>query len=128
MTDATTYPAALPHEPIEELFPDIFLVHGSARIAPGMRMNRNMLILRNGNELSLINPVRLFPAEEARLQKLKHVIRLGYYHGVDDRYYVDSYGAEFWCQASSAYYPEPRGPAACLMTMLCGRSPLGLGQ
>ena len=68
-------------------------------------MNRNMVILRNGRELSLINAVRLFPAEEARLQKLgkvKHVIRLGYYHGVDDRYYVDSYGAEFWCQAGSA--------------------------
>jgi len=93
------------------VFPDIFLVHGSARIAPGMKMNRNMVILRNGSELSLINPVRLFPAEETRLRKLgevKHVIRLGYYHGVDDRYYVESYGAEFWCQAGSAYYPEPR--------------------
>ena len=98
MLDPSKYPAPLPHESIEQIFPDVFLVHGSARVGPAMRMNRNMVIIRNGVELSLINPVRLDASSEAelhRLGKITNVIRLGYYHGVDDRYYVDRYGAEF---------------------------------
>lgn len=109
--DSTAYPAALPHEPLEEIFPDIFLVHGSARVGPGMRLNRNMVIVRNERDLSLINPVRLSAPAETHLAKLgnvKHVIRIGYYHGLDDRYYVDRYGAEFWSQPGSHRYHEPR--------------------
>ncbi len=105
------YPAALPHEPVEEIFPNIYLVHGSARVGPGIRLNRNMAIVRTGGELSLINPVRLSAPAEAQLEtlgKVKHVLRIGYYHGVDDRYYVDRYGAEFWCQPGSERYREPR--------------------
>ena len=37
------YPAAQRHDPIEELFEDVFWVHGSMRFAPGMRINRNMV-------------------------------------------------------------------------------------
>jgi hypothetical protein len=54
--------------------------------------------------------VRLDAAAESELDrsgKLTNVIRIGYYHGVDDRYYVDRYGAEFWCQAGSDHYSEP---------------------
>lgn len=111
MVDSSSYPAALAHDPIEQIFPDIFLVHGSARVAPAMRMNRNMIIARDGDALTVIGPVRLSKTEEATLENLgsvKHVIRIGYYHGVDDRYYVDRYGAEFWCQAGSDHYSEPR--------------------
>ena len=109
--DSSKYSAALVHKPIEELFPNIFLVHGSARVGPGMRMNRNMIIARDGETLTLISPVRVSKTEEAKLENLgsvKHVIRIGYYHGVDDRYYVERYGAEFWCQAGSDHYAEPR--------------------
>ncbi|HEY2922635.1 MAG TPA: hypothetical protein VGK77_26955 [Candidatus Binatia bacterium] len=114
--DSSKYPAALVHDPIEQIFPDIFLVHGSARVGPGMRMNRNMIIARDGDTLTLIGPVRLSKTEEAKLEILgsvKHVIRIGYYHGIDDRYYVERYGAEFWCQAGSDHYAEPR-PARLL--------------
>jgi len=41
----------LPHEPIEQILPDIFLVHGSARVAPAMGLNRNMIIARDGDAL-----------------------------------------------------------------------------
>jgi hypothetical protein len=108
--DPTNYPVALPHEPIEQVLPDIFLVHGSARVAPAMRMNRNMIIARNRDALTVIGPVRLSKTEEAKLENLgsvKHVIRIGYYHGIDDLYYVDRYGAEFWCQTGSDHYSEP---------------------
>jgi len=111
MVDSSSYPAALAHDPIEQIFPDIFLIHGSARVGPGMRMNRNMIIARDGETLALISPVRLSKAEEAKLENLgrvKHVIRIGYYHGIDDRYYVERYGAEFWCQSGSDHYAETR--------------------
>jgi hypothetical protein len=108
--DPGNYPAALPHEPIEQILPDVFLVHGSARVGPVMRMNRNMIIVRDGEALTLIGPVRLSKTEEAKLENLgrvKHVIRIGYYHGIDDWYYVRRYGAEFWCQAASDHYSKP---------------------
>jgi len=111
MLDPSKYPAALPHESIEQIFPEVFLVHGSARVGPGMRMNRNMIIVRHNGALTAISPVRIDAAAESeldRLGKLTNVIRIGYYHGVDDRYYVDRYGAEFWCQTRSDYYPEPQ--------------------
>ncbi|MEC7546992.1 MAG: hypothetical protein VXZ05_00080 [Pseudomonadota bacterium] len=56
------YSPAFPHQDIQELFPDVFWVHGSVRVGPGMRLNRNMLILREGRELTLVNPIRLSDA------------------------------------------------------------------
>ena len=106
----TRYPPAQPHGALEELFEDVFRVHGSMRMAPGMRIDRNMLVLRQDGELTVIGPVRLDASGEAALDALgrvRHVLRLGNFHGVDDAYYVDHYGAEFWCQPNSLAYPEP---------------------
>lgn len=104
------YPPAYPHDPIEEVFDDVFFVHGSIRIGPGMRMNRNMLIVRQDGELTLINPVRLSAIGLAQLEALgsvRHVMRLGDFHGLDDSFYVDTYGATFWCQAGQKTYKTP---------------------
>jgi hypothetical protein len=80
-------------------------------MGPGLRLNRNMVVLRQAGELTLVNAVRLAPEGEAALEALgtvKHVMRLGQFHGLDDRYYVDRHGAEFWCQDGSDKYPEPK--------------------
>ena len=53
------HPPAYPHEQIENLYPGVYLLHGSIKVGPGMRMNRNMIILQNWPELTLINPVRM---------------------------------------------------------------------
>jgi hypothetical protein len=111
MDRSSVYPAAFPHEPIEEIFPDIFMVHGSIQPGPGMKMNRNMVVLRHGGELTVIGAVRLNAGAQAKLDslgKVMHVMRIGYYHGLDDRYYVERYGAEFWCQPGSDRYREPK--------------------
>ena len=110
---AKQYPAASPHDPIRELFPGVWWVHGSVRVGPGLSMNRNMLILGQDGELTLVNPVRLNDAELTRLEQLgrvRHVLRLGDFHGMDDAFYIDRYGAEFWCQPGQETYklPEPR--------------------
>lgn len=104
------HPPAYPHDPIVELFPDVYLLHGSIRMGPGMRMNRNMLILRQDGELTLVNPVRMSEAglkDLDALGKVVHLIRLGDFHGLDDRFYVERYRARFWCQAGQGSYKEP---------------------
>ena len=75
-----------------------------------MRMNRNMVIVKSGDELTLINPVRLSDAALSQLDALgnvRHVLRLGDFHGLDDRFYVDRYQAEFWCQSRPETYKVP---------------------
>tara|TARA_Y100000296_G_scaffold78863_1_gene102143 strand:- start:1512 stop:1958 length:447 start_codon:yes stop_codon:yes gene_type:complete len=104
------YAPAYPHDPIEQLFSDVFWVHGSIRVGPGMRLNRNMIILREGKELTLVNPVRL--QDEAlreldALGQVARVVRLGDFHGLDDQYYVDRYQCLFWAQSGQSTYSSP---------------------
>jgi hypothetical protein len=106
------FPKATPHDPIKEIFPDLFVVYGSVRLPPpGMRISRNMVIVRQGDELTLISPVRLSKKGEKALETLgvvKNVIRLAYGHGLDDHYYVERYGAAFWSQPGPQKYDEPK--------------------
>ena len=110
MKDPTEYPAATDHDPVEELVPDLFWVHGSVEFRPGMFLCRNMAIVRRGGELSLINAVRLSPEGERALEGLgtvKNVVRIGHFHSMDDRYTVDRYGARLWCLPGPQARPEP---------------------
>ena len=110
MTSKTQFPKAQKHGPIEEIFPNVFFVAGSMRMGFAMRINRNMVIVRDGQDLTLVNPIRLSPKGEDELNKLgtvKHVIRLGCFHGLDDAYCVDRFDATFWCQENSDHYADP---------------------
>jgi len=124
---APDYPSPEPHGPIEQVFEDVFFVQGSivvTSVAADQRINRNMVILRDGetgsglSDLTLINCVRLDAAGEEALTDLgtvKHVIRLGAMHGQDDRYYVDRFGAKFWGLETSPIHPEPRPSPDCVL-------------
>ncbi|WP_323846048.1 hypothetical protein [Microbulbifer magnicolonia] len=104
------YPPPQPHGEIRRLLPDFFYVPGTARMAPAITVNRNMSIVRAGDDLILVNPVRLRPQQEEKLQDLgrvRHAVRLGYYHGCDDLYYRDHFNLTFWRQANSDFYPPP---------------------
>jgi hypothetical protein len=104
------YPAPCPHDPIEEVAPDIFIVRGSLKMNAIIRLSRNMGIIRHEGTLTLINPIRLTDAGEQQLRALgtvKHIIRLGSFHGIDDPYYVDTFGAQMWCQPGGKTYPTP---------------------
>jgi len=93
---------ALPHGQIHEVFPDVFFVTGMMKAeffgAP-WQFGRNMTVVREGNELTLINAVRL---EDAGLEQLDalgqvaHVVRIGALHGRDDAFYVDRNQATYW--------------------------------
>ena len=94
----TAYAPVEPHGPIDPLFEDVWRVNGSLEMKPTMRLARNMIVVRNGEELTIINSVRLDNATEAKLQALgtiAHVVKIGL-HGMDDAYYVDTFGAKMW--------------------------------
>jgi hypothetical protein len=85
-------------------------VPGTMRMNPLMTVSRNMVVVRSGGELTLLNPIRLDAAGEAALEDLgrvRHLVRLGCFHGCDDAYLKQRFGAAFWCQAESRKYPEP---------------------
>jgi len=103
------YAPAYKHQAIEMLYENVYWVHGSIKMAPAMSMNRNMIILKQGTSLYLINPIRLNEAEENKLKalgKVKAILRLGDFHGIDDAYYIDTFKCEFWCQAGQSTYPD----------------------
>lgn len=91
------FPPALPHESIHEVFPDVFFVTGTFKMGPGVTITRNMTILRDGKDLSVVNSVRLSSDGEAALEELgsvKNVVRIGAFHGADDAYFVKRFGAK----------------------------------
>ncbi len=70
-----------------------------------------MVILKNGNELTLINPVRMNDDSLSNLDKLgtvKHILRLGDFHGLDDAFYLNRYKCEFWAQKGQDTYKTPQ--------------------
>ncbi|MCG8330743.1 MAG: hypothetical protein MI974_23805 [Chitinophagales bacterium] len=98
------YPKAPKHGNIEEVFQDVFFVSGSVNMIPGVRLSRNMIIIREGSSLTLISALRLNEEGLRKLDslgKVEHVIRLGDYHldfrnGIDDPFYIDRYQANYW--------------------------------
>lgn len=107
MSTQNKYAPASPHDPLVEIFPDIYLLRGSIKIGFGLRMNRNMIIIRQQQELILINPVRMSADGLAHLEQLgriRHIIRLGDFHGLDDQFYRDTYQAQLWSQAGHHTY------------------------
>ncbi len=99
-----------PHGAIEEIADNVFMVRGSIKMNAFVRITRNMGIVREGSELTLIDPIRLNSKGEAQLKSLgsiSNVIRLGCFHGVDDPYYIDNFKAQFWCQRGGTTYTEP---------------------
>ena len=102
------HPPALPHGEIRELFPDVFFVTGTMSM-PGpipVRFSRNMTVIREGKRLVIINSVRLDDAglkELDRLGTVTDVIRLAAFHGMDDPFYKERYGAKSWTVQGQRY-------------------------
>jgi len=101
----TTLPPALPHGDLREVFPDVFFVTGTSRAhfsGVDWQFSRNMVVVRSAGKLTLINTVRLDDAGLAALAALGEVasvVRLGAFHGRDDAFYLERYGAELWALA-----------------------------
>ncbi len=106
-----SYPEALPHDAPQQLADDLFVVHGCVNPSPVVRFTRNMTIVREDGQLTLINPLRMDEPGLAQLEtlgRIAHVLRLGPMHGMDDAFYIDRYDAEFWSFGNGITYPEPQ--------------------
>lgn len=102
------FPAAMPHGAIEEPFEQIFTVRGTARFAPLLSITRNMVIVRNLGELTIIGAVRLSPDGERALERLgtvRNLVKLGHFHGMDDAYYVKKYAPVVWAAKDAVHKP-----------------------
>ncbi len=96
------YSPAWPHGKLQEIFPEVFFVTGTNKTQHAgveIQTSRNMVVVRRDQALTLINTVRL---DDAGLQcleslgKVRDIIRLGAFHGRDDPFYRDRYGAALW--------------------------------
>jgi len=99
-----------PHGDIREIFPDIFFVTGTNKIhyeGADIQTSRNMVIIRHGSELSLINSVRLNDEGLKQLDQLgtvTHIIRIGAFHGRDDAFYKSYYPkSTLWTLPGATY-------------------------
>ncbi len=105
---ARPFPSALAHGELQELLPDVFFVTGTLAM-PGpipVRFSRNMTIVREGDRLVIINSVRLNDEGLAKLDtlgKVTDVLRIAGFHGMDDPFYADRYGAKVWTVAGQRY-------------------------
>ncbi len=99
-----------PHGDIREIFKDVFFLTGTNKIhhdGADIQTSRNMIIIRNGSELTLINTVRL--SEEGlkkldRLGKVTNIVRIGAFHGRDDAFYKSQYpDAQLWTLKGMTY-------------------------
>lgn len=102
--DLSSFPPALPHGPLTEVADGVYYVRGRFRMGPGMMVSRTMAVVRAGDDVTVVNAVRLSPEGEAELERLghvAHVVKLSDAHGVDDPYYVARFGAAFWSVADA---------------------------
>lgn len=96
------YSPAWPHGDFKEIFPNIFFVMGTnitTHEGTELQHSNNMVVVRNGNELTLINTVRLNDIGLSVLDNLGHVanvVRIGAFHGRHDAFYLDRYSAKLW--------------------------------
>jgi hypothetical protein len=96
------FPLATAHGPFVELFPDVFVVQSAFTMGPLFSITRNMIVLREHRDLTLVNAVRLSPAGEEALLGLgdvRHQVKIGHFHTRDDAYVRDRFGGTFWAPA-----------------------------
>jgi hypothetical protein len=106
----TKHPDAQAHGNIEKWVDGIYWVQGCINMGKGMCVSRNMTIVVHNDELTLINAVRLNKAGEEELDKLgsvKNIVKIGYFHGMDDAYYLSKYSAEYWALPAGARENDP---------------------
>lgn len=124
------FPPALPHGELVEVLPHIWQVTGESRPSFGgldWCFSRNMTIFVEGGELVLVNTVRLDEGGLAKLDALgrvAHVLRIGAWHGRDDAFYVDRYGAELWAMEG---LEDERGAVVSRRLVPGGETPVARG-
>lgn len=104
------FPPAEPHGTLVDVLPGLHLVQGSMHLGPA-RFSRNMVVIQRGDDLVLVNTVRLDAGGLEALDGLGRVtdiVRLAHGHGRDDPFYKARYGATVWDMAGMRYFKGVR--------------------
>lgn len=102
------FPPLLPHGEVQEILPEVFLLKGQIRVEFDhiSEFSRNMIVIRDGDDLTLVNTVRLDEAGLAQLDSLgtvRHLVKLGAFHGRDDAFYLNRYKVPLWAPSGMTY-------------------------
>jgi len=106
------HPPQLPHGDLDEILPGVFFVTGQVRPEFGgnkVQFSRNMIVVKDGDALTLVNTLRLDEARLAQLEAIgavQNIVKLGAFHGRDDAFYRDRYDAPVWAPENM---PHERG-------------------
>lgn len=125
------YSPAWPHGPLQAAFPEVFFVVGTNKThhaGVDFQTSRTMTVVREHGALTLLNTVRLDDAglrELEALGQVRHVVRLGAFHGRDDPFYCDRYGATLWALPAAVHAD---GRAADRTLAPGGPVPVGDGE
>ena len=110
ISPSLSFSPAWPHGDIHQIFPDVFFVTGTNKIhhaGADIQTSRNMTIIRHDSELTLINTVRLNDRGLQQIDALgtvKHIVRIGAFHGRDDGFYKHHYPtAKLWTLKGVSY-------------------------
>lgn len=96
----------LPHHSITKNFDNVYSLLGSMSLFGVFKYSRNMVILKDGENLCLVNPVRLNKQEENRLLKMgkiHSILKLGRLHSVDLPYYMDKVSPQLWASSKDSF-------------------------
>jgi hypothetical protein len=100
-----------PHGELEEVLENIWFVKGGLKMPFPLPMwiTRGMTVIRDASDgsLTVVNSMRLSEEGHERLDalgKVARVIRLGGFHGRDDGYYRERYGAKIFAVKGMTYH------------------------
>ena len=99
----------LPHQRIQKEYENIYSLMGSMQLLKIFKYSRNMVILKDRNNLCLVNPVRLDETEEKKLLALGNIhsiLKLGRLHSVDLPYYMDKFSPKLWASTNDSFVKE----------------------
>jgi hypothetical protein len=99
----------LPHQKIQKNYENIYSLMGSMKLFGVFKYSRNMVILKDGDNLCIVNPVRLNEGEEKKLLelgKIHSILKLGRLHSVDLPYYMDKFSPKLWASSKDSFVQD----------------------
>jgi hypothetical protein len=87
---------------LEQVFDDVWWAWGTVKFIPGVLFPRNMTIVREPDGLVVIHPIVMPEEEQKKIEALgtiKHIVKLGAFHGMDDLAYAKRYNPTVWAPA-----------------------------
>ena len=108
-SNSMSHPSPSPHGRFRELFDGVWFVRGGIKMPMRvpMKIGRAMTVVRGNDGLVIFNSMRLSDEGLRELDALgdvRHVVRLAGFHGRDDGFYRDRYGATVYAIEGQRYF------------------------